>query len=193
MPSYSSTITTNVTPPAVTATSTNVTYDEIKRSLGDYIYLVKRLYLFTDNFKQLSGLVRYQHYDVNGNKVVESLTPTIDPYQTQKSLFYDTSDKNVLLDGQSSLTFNLLPLTFIKVEFFATKVAKRDYLDAILPDANNFKQLETAMGSFNFFQDWGSQVTVTYVGQPTIPIKVDPIKGEPIQIASEVAPISITI
>lgn len=190
MPSFSSTINTNVAPPAVTATASNVTYGEIRRSLGDYVYCVKRLYLFSNNLKQLSGLVKYQHYNVNGNQVIESLTPTIDPYQTQVSLFYDTADKGLVLDGQSSLNFNLLPNSFIKVEFFATRVAKRDYLDAILPDANNFKQLETAMGQFSFFEDWESQITVTYKGEQ---LKIDPIKiDQPIKVDQPLPAESIT-
>jgi hypothetical protein len=199
MPSFSSTVNTNVAPPAVSATASNVTYGEIRQSLGDYVYCVKKLYLFSNNLRQLAGLVKYQHYNVNGNIVVESLTPTIDPYQTQASLFYDTADKSVILDGQSSLNFTLLPNSFIKIEFFATRVAKRDYLDAILPDANNFKQLEAAMGKFSFFEDWESQITVIYAGQD---IKIQPIKSdEPIQIeqpitaqsAATIQPIQITI
>ena len=193
MPSFSSTINTNVAPPAVSATASNVTYGEIRRSLGDYVYCVKRLYLYSNNLKQLNGLVKYQHYNVNGNIVVESLTPTIDPYQTQISLFYDTADKGVILDGQSSLNFTLLPNSFIKVEFFATRVAKRDYLDAILPDANNFKQLETAMGQFSFFEDWESQITVTYKGEQ---LKIDPIKVDqptPTESVTTVQPIEISL
>lgn len=193
MPSFSSTINTNVAPPAVSATASNVTYSEIRRSLGDYVYCVKRLYLYSNNLKQLNGLVKYQHYNVNGNIVVESLTPTIDPYQTQISLFYDTADKGVILDGQSSLNFTLLPNSFIKVEFFATRVAKRDYLDAILPDANNFKQLETAMGQFSFFEDWESQITVTYKGEQ---LKIDPIKVDqptPTESVTTVQPIEISL
>jgi hypothetical protein len=199
MPSFSSTVNTNVAPPAVSATASNVTYGEIRQSLGDYVYCVKKLYLFSNNLRQLAGLVKYQHYNVNGNIVVESLTPTIDPYQTQASLFYDTADKSVILDGQSSLNTNLLPNTFIKIEFFTTRVAKRDYLDAILPSANNFTQLETAMGKFSFFQDWESQISLTYLGQD---IKIQPIKSdEPIQIeqpitaqsAATIQPIQITI
>lgn len=190
MPSYSSTINKNVTPPAVSATASNVTYGEIRRSLGDYVYCVKRLYLYSNNLKQLNGLVKYQHYNVNGNIVVESLTPTIDPYQTQISLFYDTADKGLVLDGQSSLNFNLLPNSFIKVEFFATRVAKRDYLDAILPDANNFKQLETAMGQFSFFEDWESQITVTYKAEE---LKIAPIKSDqPIKVDQPLPSESIT-
>jgi hypothetical protein len=190
MPSFSSTVNTNVAPPAVSATASNVTYGEIRQSLGDYVYCVKKLYLFSNNLRQLAGLVKYQHYNVNGNIVVESLTPTIDPYQTQASLFYDTADKSVILDGQSSLNTNLLPNTFIKIEFFTTRVAKRDYLDAILPSANNFKQLETAMGQFSFFEDWESQITVTYKAEE---LKIAPIKSDqPIKVDQPLPSESIT-
>ena len=151
MPSFTPTIITNTTP-AVSVTSGNITYDEIKRSLGDYVYLVKRVYLFSDNINQIAGIVQYQIYDVNGAQTKQSLTPTIDPYQTQNSLFYNVNDKNVVLNGQSNFKFNLLPNVYLKLEFFAYRIAKKDALDFITP--NNFKTLEGAMGNYTFFEDW---------------------------------------
>lgn len=155
MPLFAVTITITTTP-AVAVTASNVTYDEIKRSLGDYVYLVERVYLFSNSFQQLNGVVKYQHYDVNGSIVVENLTPTIDPYQTQKSLFYDTKQFNVIIDGQSNFDFNLLPNTEVKIEFFTNRLAKRDALDLLTP--NNFKTLESAMGKFAFFEDWETEL-----------------------------------
>lgn len=155
MPSFAVTITITTTP-AVAVTASNVSYDEIRRSLGDYVYLVNRVYLFSNIFQQLNGVVKYQHYDVNGNINVESLTPTIDPYQTQKSLFYNTKKFDVVLDGQSSLNFNLLPSAEIKIEFFTNRLAKRDALDILTP--NNFKELESSMGRFSFFEDWETEL-----------------------------------
>ena len=155
MPSFAVTITITTTP-AVAVTATNVTYDEIRRSLGDYVYLVERVYLFSNSFQQISGVVKYEHYDVNGNIKVESLTPTVDPYQTQKSLFYDTKKFDVILNGQSSLDFDLLPNSEIKIEFFTNRLAKRDALDILTP--NNFKELESAMGRFSFFEDWETEL-----------------------------------
>lgn len=155
MPSFPVTITITTTP-AVAVTATNVSYDEIRRSLGDYVYLVNRVYLFSNSFQQLNGVVKYQHYDVNGSINVESLTPTIDPYQSQKSLYYDTKKFNVIIDGQSNFDFDLLPNSELKIEFFTNRLAKRDALDILTP--NNFKELESAMGRFSFFEDWETEL-----------------------------------
>jgi len=155
MPSFSATIINNTTP-AVVATGTNVTYDEIKRSLGDYVYFVNKVYLNSNNLNQIKGVVRFQHYEVNGNQRVESLTPNVDPYQTQKSLFYEIKDFDVVLDGQSNFKFKLEPLTTLKIEFYTNRLAKKDALDALYPD--NFKTLESAMGRFGFFEDWQTQI-----------------------------------
>lgn len=151
MPTLSPTIITNTTP-AVSIVGGNITYDEIRRSLGDYVYYVKRVYMFSTNIKQINGVVSYQIYDVNGKQSIQSLTPTVDPYQTQNSLFYDINDKDVILNGQSSFAFDLLPNVSLKLEFFANRLAKKDALDLITP--SNFKTLESAMGNYTFFEDW---------------------------------------
>jgi len=155
MPSFAVTI-TNLSTPAVSVTATNVTYDEIRRSLGDYVYLVERIYFFSDTLQQLNTIYKYEKYNVDGNINVESLTPTIDPYQTQKSLYYDTKRFVVIVDGQSSIDFDLLPNTLLKLELFTNKLAKRDALDILFP--NNFKQIESAMGTYNFFEDWQTEL-----------------------------------
>lgn len=155
MPSFSPTIVNNTTP-AVIASATNVTYEEIKRSLGDYVYFVNDVYLNSNNLNQIKGVIKFQHYDVNGNQKVESLTPTVDPYQFQKSLFYKTKEFSPILDGQSNFKFKLLPLTSIKIQFFTNRLAKKDALDVLFPD--NFKTLESAMGKFGFFEDWQTEI-----------------------------------
>lgn len=155
MPTISPTIINNTTP-AVTIVGGNISYDEIRRSLGDYVYYVKRVYLFSTNIKQINGVVSYQIYDVNGKQSIQSLTPTVDPYQTQNSLFYDIDGKDVILNGQSSLAFDLLPNVTLKLEFFTNRLAKKDALDLITP--SNFKTLESAMGIYTFFEDWQPNV-----------------------------------
>ena len=155
MPTISPTIINNTTP-AVTIVGGNISYDEIRRSLGDYVYYVKRVYLFSTNIKQINGVVSYQIYDVNGKQSIQSLTPTVDPYQTQNSLFYDIDGKDVILNGQSSLAFDLLPNVTLKLEFLANRLAKKDALDLITP--SNFKTLESAMGIYTFFEDWQPNV-----------------------------------
>lgn len=155
MPTISPTIINNTTP-AVTIVGGNISYDEIRRSLGDYVYYVKRVYLFSTNIKQINGVVSYQIYDVNGKQSIQSLTPTVDPYQTQNSLFYDIDGKDVILNGQSSLAFDLLPNVTLKLEFFTNRLAKKDALDLITP--SNFKTLQSAMGIYTFFEDWQPNV-----------------------------------
>jgi hypothetical protein len=109
MPSFTPTIISNTTP-AVSIVGGNVSYNEIRQSLGAYVYYVDSVYLFSNNIQQINGVVKYQIYDVNGKQSVQSLTPTVDPYQTQNSLFYDIRKKDVILNGQSNFQFNLLPL-----------------------------------------------------------------------------------
>ena len=155
MPTFSPTIITNTTP-AVSIVGGNISYDEIRRSLGDYVYYVERVYLFSNNIKQINGVVAYQIYDSNGKQSIQSLTPTIDPYQTQNSLFYDIKGKDVILNGQSSFAFDLLPNVTLKIEFFTNRLAKRDALDLIVP--NNFKTIESSMGNYTFFEDWQPNV-----------------------------------
>ena len=155
MPTISPTIINNTTP-AVTIVGGNISYDEIRRSLGDYVYYVKRVYMFSTNIKQINGVVSYQIYDVNGKQSIQSLTPTVDPYQAQNSLFYDIDEKDVILNGQSSFAFNLLPNVTLKLEFLANRLAKKDALDLITP--SNFKTLESAMGIYTFFEDWQPNV-----------------------------------
>jgi hypothetical protein len=108
--------------------------------------------MFSSNIQQLNGVVKFQIYNVDGNQGVESLTPTIDPYQMQNSLFYKVADRGVILNGQSNFNFNLLPNVYLKLEFFTNRVAKKDALDIMYP--NNFKTLESAMGKYTFFEDW---------------------------------------
>lgn len=142
----------NHTTPAVSVVGGNVTYGELRQSLGDYVYLVESVYLYSTNIQQIGGVVKFQIYNVDGNKGVESLTPTIDPYQDQNSLFYSLKQRDVILNGQSNLSFNLLPNVYLKLEFFTNRVAKRDALDILYP--NNFTTLESAMGKYTFFEDW---------------------------------------
>lgn len=157
MPTFNPTIINNTTPP-VSAVATNVTYDEIKRSLGSSVYFVNKVYLYSNIFRQISGIVNYSHYDVNGNKTLESLTPSIDPYQFEKSIFYDLTEKqrNVIMDGQNSFKFVLLANATLKFKLYTNRLTNQNALD--ITSVNNFKSLESAMGDFSFFEDWQKQI-----------------------------------
>lgn len=155
MPAFSPKIINNTTP-AVEITGSNVTYGEIKRSLGDYVYYVNKIYLQSNLLNQIKGVTKYQIYDVNGRRNVQSLTPTPSPYQFQNALYYDTKQKGVILNGQSNFKFKLLPNAELYIDFYTNRIAKRDALDLLNP--NNFKSLESAMGIYTFFEDWQTQI-----------------------------------
>ena len=59
----------------------SVTYSQVKNSLGQYVYLVEAFYLYSTVPQQLTGVVNYNRYDADGNKIVTNIATTVDPYQ----------------------------------------------------------------------------------------------------------------
>lgn len=153
MPSFSPTVINNVVP-AVSATATNVTYEEIKRSLGDFVYFVNEMYLYSNNQLQIRGIMKYRHYDVTGNIKIENLTPAVDPYQFTNALYYKAGEQNIVVDGQNSFNFILKANTSLNFKLFTNVLSKQEALDVLHP--SNFQELETIMGKFSFFEDWNN-------------------------------------
>lgn len=156
MPSFSPTITTNST--AVTVTSNIVSYDQIRESLGDYVYFIEEITFLSSSLNQIQSIFLYSHYDSNGDKTLESFKPAIDPFQYQNSFDYKISEYDMILDGQSTINFTLLPSVTLQLIFKCKRIAKRDALDIISP--NNFQQLESADGRFQLFEDWQKEIFV---------------------------------
>lgn len=152
MPSFNVTINTNVTPAVQINVQGGTTYGQFKNSLGDFDYKVDTTYLVTDNLQQIQGNFRYLKYDVNGNQNLQTILSTIDPYQTFNSLFIDTSDKSLVLDGRDYVRFNLLPNTNLQIKLYADRVSNQDQMNLISP--NNFKVLENAQLIPNFFEQY---------------------------------------
>jgi len=152
LPSFNVTINTNVTPAVQINVQGGTTYGQFKNSLGDFDYKVDTTYLVTDNLQQIQGNFRYLKYDVNGNQNLQTILSTIDPYQTFNSLFIDTSDKSLVLDGRDYVRFNLLPNTNLQIKLYADRVSNQDQMNLISP--NNFKVLENAQLIPNFFEQY---------------------------------------
>lgn len=152
MPSFNVTINTNVTPAVQINVQGGTTYGQFKNSLGDFDYKVDTTYLVTDNLQQIQGNFRYLKYDVNGNQNLQTILSTIDPYQTFNSLFIDTSDKSLVLDGRDYVRFNLLPNTNLQIKLYADRVSNQDQMNLISP--NNFKVLENVQAIPNFFEQY---------------------------------------
>jgi hypothetical protein len=152
MASFSVTITNNTTPAVGVTLTGSTTYAQFKNSLGNFVYEVDQTYTYSPNINQIQGNYRYSKYDVNGNQNQQTILSTIDPYQSFNSLYTDTSDKDLILDGRDTIKFNLLPNTYLSVKLFSNRIAVEDKLDSIAQ--NNFKQLENISGMPNFFEEY---------------------------------------
>lgn len=154
MPSITPTVTVQATP-AISVTTVNAPpYEDFRRSLGDYVYRTYMLYLATANFNQLSSTYTFIKYDSAGNKILVSLIPFVSPYQKQKTLFFDVSDKPLFIDGRNALKFIMLANTALKFKMFSIQdsvgqFVKEDGKPVLGPD--NFQSFESATGMYNFF------------------------------------------
>jgi len=157
MPSITPTVTVQATPAIGVSTVYSPPYEDVRRSLGDYVYRTFMFYLASANFNQLAGVFLYTKYDANGTKTSSNLVPFISPYQPQKTLFFDVSSQPVIIDGRNSFQFTMLPLTTLKFKMFSKQDSVGQF---VKPDGqpalqeNNYKSFETATGLFNFFDDF---------------------------------------
>lgn len=156
MPSFTVTINTNV-PPAVSVNmSGTVTYGQFKNSLGQFVYEVNELYLFTPTQGQISQLYKYSKYDTNGNQNLQSVVPAISPYQFETSLFLNLKDRNIVIDGRDYVDTILLPNSSLQMKLYVDKKSSSDILNGINP--SNFDKLESAEGDYGFFENYKNYV-----------------------------------
>ena len=164
MATFSVTIVNNTTPAIANKISGNTTYSQFKNSLGSFVYFISKIYLFSSNLQQIQGNFRYTKYDVNGRQNTQSVISAIDPNQTISSIFLETQDKSLTLDGQDFIRFNMLPNTSLTIRIYTKQieVGNVDALTTIQPkvpisgsaNRDNFKALEYAEGIPNFFDQY---------------------------------------
>lgn len=132
-----------------------VTYAQFLQSLGKYNYGAEFFYLSSTSYQQIGQVFSYNHFDANGDSISAALPFTVDPYQSQPAVFYETEPDQIILTGLSSLTFTVLPKTNIYFKFFATITYLGNELDDRgLPSGDNaFEELEKAEG-ISFFDDY---------------------------------------
>lgn len=156
MPSFTVTINTNV-PPAVSVTMTgNVTYGQFKNSLGQFVYEVNGMYLYSPNQSQISQIYNYSKYDSDGNQNFESVIPVVDPFQAQSSLNVDLGEKNIVIDGRDFVDTTLLPNTSLQMKLYVNKLSSSDKLNK--ESLSNFDKLENADGDYGFFENYTNYV-----------------------------------
>lgn len=128
----------------------SLTYNQIKNSLGNQVYNIQGLYLFSNNLTQLLGVIQYQRYDSSGEQAVRSIALAVDPYQFANALDVDLRKDNAfyILNGNSSVSFTLLANTTLTFKMYTQRI--KNTLGGIF---SNFKMMEEIFKP-NFYDDY---------------------------------------
>jgi hypothetical protein len=160
MPTFNAIVTTQSIPAVGVTTIGTPSYEDIRKSLGDFVYKPYQIYLQSSNFSQLSGVMQYKKYDVDGSIKFYDIIPFVSPFQQQKTIFIPL-DKETIVDGRNAFNFILQANTTLKFKLFSQQISKESFIDDSgkeLLGQSNFKAFETATGQFNFFEDFNNNV-----------------------------------
>lgn len=124
-------------------------YPLIQESMGSYQYGINEIYIQSNTAQQLLQPLGFRSYDVNGtiSNIVDVLT--VNPYQNQNSLFVKPVSKNLVLDGRTSINFNLLANEETNFIFYVTEQSNAICLkEPTFFDDYFFKQQEDFFNGF---------------------------------------------
>ena len=130
----------------------NVTYNQLRNSLGNQVYDVQGLYLYSQNASQLIGIINYNIYQSTGDKDVTNIVTTVDPYQFSGSIIVDLKDKvnnPIILNGQSSISTAILPNTYLQIKFLAERTT-----NSFGMNLQNFNEMQKITNT-KFFENYG--------------------------------------
>lgn len=136
---------------SASVSSPQVTYSQILASLGTMVYGGEFIYLASDTFQQVGQIFSYVHFNSNGDRIETSLPFTIDPYQDQATIYYETNPKEIILDGFSSLSFTLNANSTLYFKIYTVVSSMSMRLNELHYD--NFQDLERIQG-FGFYNEF---------------------------------------
>lgn len=152
MPTFSVTVTTTVLPAVSVQLSGNITYEQFRNSLGQFVYNVIKAYLYSSNEKQIQGVFKYMSYDSNGSQLFTNVVSAVDPYQTANSIYLDLRNRSIIINGQDAVNYNMQPNSQLSLKLYVDRVANQDGLDEL--HSNNFNQLGNSLNDSDFFDDY---------------------------------------
>jgi hypothetical protein len=161
MPIFNAVVTIQPIPAVSVQTIGEPSYQDIRKSLGDFVYKAYQVYLSSPNLQQLNGIVQFKKYDVNGSTTIFDIVPVVSPYQQQNTLFLQMNRNDVIINGQDSLQFILLANTTLLLKLYSQQISKESFVGndgKELLGQSNFKAFETATGIFNFFEDFNNNI-----------------------------------
>jgi hypothetical protein len=124
-------------------------YFVIQNSMGSYLYGIFYIYLQSNSPEQLLQGMNFRTYDVNGDIKSFINTTVIDPYQYQNSLFVKPISDKIILNGRTSINFNLLPSETVNFVYYVNQLANSYLLkEPSLFDDYFFKQQYDYLNGF---------------------------------------------
>lgn len=133
-----------------------VTYAQVKQSLGTQVYKVENLYIYSQNINQLLGVIQYQIFDSTGDQNYSSIATTIDPF-SGNSVAIDLNlkdyNQDFILNGNSSFSTVILPLTYLQVKFYSKRITNE-----FGGNLENFKQMEIDANKPDFYNNYGATI-----------------------------------
>jgi hypothetical protein len=156
MASFGVTITTNITPAIQVTLSGNTTYAQFKQSLGQYVYDVLTAYLYSNNLDQIQNVFLYNKYDSDGNQNFRNIISAISPYQYANSIYLDTKNQDVIIDGRDTIDFTMLPNTTLQFKLYVDRISNGDEFDE--EGINGFIELSNLIVDYDFFDDYKDMI-----------------------------------
>lgn len=124
-------------------------YFVLQNSMGSYLYGIFYIYMQSNSSQQLFQGLSFRSYDSNGDIKKFINTTTIDPYQYQNSIFLKPIRDDIVLNGRTSINFNLLPTETINFVFYVNQTANSYLLkEPSLFDDYFFKQQYDYLNGF---------------------------------------------
>ncbi len=146
---YTPTITVNSTPAVQVDMAGALTYLEFLNSLGNWNYQVKEFYIRANSNAQINEPINYNIYDVTGQRFNQVINVEIDPYQHQPAQMVNVKQLGILLNGQSSLSFNLLPGEQILIILYTNVIAIGGV--NMLQQSGNLKEGDDLLGNLKLY------------------------------------------
>ena len=98
-------------------------YFVIQNSMGSFLYGIFYIYLQGTSPEQVLQPISFRTYDANGEIKSFINVTTIDPYQYQNSLFVKPISDDIVLNGRTSINFNLLPTETTNFVFYVNQTS----------------------------------------------------------------------
>lgn len=106
----------NGTRVSVRSQAIGLTYSDIQKSQMANVYRPLALNVYSENTGQVLNTMAITYEEANGNLTAHSYVPTIDPYANE-AFIRDSPQPLLLLNGRTLITYQLNPLTRLRLDF----------------------------------------------------------------------------